>query len=154
MKKIFLIALLSVLLFSCMEPKTIQREDNYSSIDFTKYTEKGFLITTLNTTSDYESIGLISYKVFPAWYFTRIKNIIDVKKNGSAPIITQFRIISESITTSEIMDTLYNKCIEMGANGIIDFKIETISKTHTFFTFPKSVTLEGYLIRGLAIKRK
>ena len=65
MKKYLFIVLL-VGVWSCTPtPTFIPKVSEINAVDFTPFTEKGFLFTPNKYTQDYESIGIINFTYFP-----------------------------------------------------------------------------------------
>lgn len=55
-----------IFLFSCVSGiKHITRIEQFVGIDFSSYTEKGFLFTPESYQGDYKSIGMVTYSITP-----------------------------------------------------------------------------------------
>jgi PBP1b-binding outer membrane lipoprotein LpoB len=65
MKKIYLTLVIFVIAFSGCSRKFeyIPKQEMISSLDFTKYSEKGFLVTPSDYGSNYEALGIFTFTV-------------------------------------------------------------------------------------------
>lgn len=134
MKKIF-VCVAALLLFSyCSAPKETQKFSVYRSYDFTPYSAKGFLFTPEKYTGTYESVGIISVEVYP-----------EIKKNPRESDFENY--IAGSVTTNEVIDSLYYMSIEMGADALINFYAEK------FDALVGGIWVKGIAAGGFAIKR-
>jgi len=154
MRKIFDF-LAIVLLFGCAtELKVIYPFEKLYKIDFTPYTQKGFLITPEKYTGTYESIGLISFTAMPgAVYKEGVLKINPYYEPGrSNQFIQNFEWITDSISFDKVLLKVYEICKSMGADALVNFHDETVSYPYTGIKNPTTIT--GYSITGFAIKRK
>ena len=62
MKKLILLSIL-LIVSGCIPkpPSVISEQRIFLAVDFTKYSNEGFLFTPLKYEADYESVGLISF---------------------------------------------------------------------------------------------
>lgn len=132
MKKL-IIALISVcMLGSCTLPIVKTPYVNAVTIfDYSKYTEKGFFFTESNSVSfDYKPIGSV-YAYGETGY-----NIIDretkTKKFDDDVIGTKWNTTKDKLVfgdqlivvdKAKLIDDVYNKAVEKGANAIMNLKI-------------------------------
>lgn len=155
-KNLVAIISLCVLLFSgCALPTLYQIKpvNEFYSIDFTKYSKDGFLITPDQYTDKYESLGMIEYLIMPGAKYQEISKNRD-EIDGiyvDASDITHIWVI-DKIKFSQAMDSIYVMAKNMGADAItnFDFDIKT-SEPSSIYNNP--VTIKGYRIIGFAIKR-
>lgn len=151
MKKLIICSVLGVFLYSCkiVEPNLIPRREVFSGIDFLEYSKNGFLFTPEKYEGDYESIGLVSFLIMPE----------AVKEKTDAPDTQSYRDLGpvikwriEDVNIQNAVEGIYKHCIEMGANALVNFKIEV--KIEDYSNRNPPIKLEGYRITGFAIKRK
>ena len=116
-------------------------------LDFTKYAENGFLFTPNGYIGDYESIGIIQAVFMPSATLKALK-----KKTSEGMVTVKHYWKKEKIETSEVLDTIYDMAKNMGANAIINFKIEKISEAYNLNTY-YPVVIYGFAVEGFAIKR-
>lgn len=158
MKIFFLIGMLAVLLMSCgptlTELQTIYESKNFYAIDFTKYSQSGFLITPEKYQGDYVSIGIVRYEAYPAAKYRLISNTPNpnYKLNSMEPPMVTIKGWSvDKISIQEVLDGIYEKCKEMGADAIINFDVKYDAIPYTGILNP--IYINGYIISGFAIKR-
>lgn len=131
MIKLRLLCLLTVVIIaisSCATTSDIDGGIHYSAYDFRDYTEKGFLLTPETYRGNYESIGMIRVDFIPNIQSAR------TGQQGQRPaprdghdvvsIGTQFYYV-EKPNHQEIIDEIYNMVVEMGANAIINFRLDS-----------------------------
>ncbi|MBA4411426.1 MAG: hypothetical protein C0397_18650 [Odoribacter sp.] len=158
MKKLLITCFAFMILTSCTSLKelsTIFENKNFFAIDFSKYSESGFLITPEKYLGEYTSIGIVRYEVYPGAYY----KIIGSKPNpnfGSNPSEPKTILVKEwvvnKISMQEALDGMYKKCLEMGANALVNFDVKYDVVPYTGISNP--VYINGYVISGFAIKRK
>lgn len=149
MKKLSSVFFLIVIsLSSCVTGiKHLPRNEQFLGFDFTPYSENGFLFTPESYQGDYESIGLITYSVTPE------ANLVNSYGNGGASTYSSKSMLEwevEELDANDAIKSMYDKCIEMGADALTNFKVETketlIPTTHQ--------PMYQYIVSGFAIKRK
>jgi hypothetical protein len=141
-------------LFSCQTTRVtkISRAEVFNNVDFTKYTQNKFLITPEKYSGPYESIGLIDFIYMPG---AELKaNVLDEKYITSQQqnTVTGYTWDIEQINIQDVIDGIYNRCIDMGANALINFSVATQEQSYQYIQNP--VNLYGYRITGFAIKTK
>lgn len=118
---------LLLILTSCSKPLFVSQmlqQSNTRIISFEKYSNQGFLFSYSPTYyGNYESKGMITCELFPQYNFEKdenrfIKSEVIVKSDYIVDIYTAF-------------DSLQKSAVKMGANAIIELKIEQITKTYT-----------------------
>ena len=133
------------LLFNCTASKYEKRVVVYT-YDFTKYTNKGFLFTPETYPYDYESIGVIEIEIYPETEKVPKKNITN--QYGTEDYDKSTKWIYYSISPEEVLDSLYNLSISMGANAFVRLQIEDFQVSYgTVYSYGKRAS-------GFAIKRK
>ena len=147
MKKIMF--LLLIFLTGCgVTIYNINPINEYFGIDFSKYSEMGFLITPEKYIGEYESIGMIEYKLIPGAKYSVTK-----KAYQQTPL--KYGWLIDEIEFSQAVDSIYFMAKSMGANTIMnfDFNIETNEKYSNPMKYMNPITIYGYRITGFAIKR-
>ena len=157
MKKLIVILLSVILLISCTTLKqinNIQPSKYLYGIDFSPFTAKNFLITPEKYLDSYESIGLINYESFPGATYEFVKSIPtqETKINGEKVYNDIYEWKTDRINIDSMINEVYNICVEMGADAIVNFEIKTITEPYLYIKNP--ITITGYKINGFAIKRK
>jgi hypothetical protein len=161
MKKL-LYLLLAFLLTSCAvtqkelkELKIISPYEYLYGIDFAPFTQKGFLITPEKYNGNYESIGMIDFTAYPGAQYikTGVKLNPYWSQGSSEPkVIETYEWKIDSIEFKAVLNKVYNICVEMKADALVNFKNEITLDTHEGIKNP--ITIAGYRITGFAIKRK
>lgn len=120
----------------------VSKQEETHGVLFEKYSDSGFLFTseTYNGTYD-DSRGIVSYEIYEGCEFTTKKS---TNKNSNAA----YGIIEISrfgVDFSEGVDSLYHIATRIKADAIINFTIETISKTYnTVKDLDHNCTLRSY----------
>jgi len=134
-----------LLLIGCSAISDIPSYTEVYTIDFSKYSNDNFLITPEGYEKEYSSIGMIDISLFPharklpyEQITPEIKSIYNVQGTW----------VTEKLNTEDIIEIVYNKTKEMGADAVIRFKIETITNKYIDFNH------NGLRVTGFAIKRK
>lgn len=128
----------------------IPRKEELTGIDFTKYTKLGFLITPEKYSGNYESIGLIDFVFMPEAIrkTNYIENSYSWKETEN--LVTGYSWNVEKVNIQDAIDGIYKRCVEMGANALVNFNATTETKEYLFPNAP--LTIKGYRITGFAIK--
>lgn len=144
---VFTIASLA-LLSSCVSIPKDTFHTRSSAVDYTKYSENGFFMTEANSVSfRYEPLGSITaiarggYEVIGS---DDSSNFQDDTYGKPAKKVKydEYR----SAYPEDALEELYNKALEMGANGVINLKFTYLSQTN-------SLIPEGWMVTGMAIKK-
>jgi hypothetical protein len=156
MKKIYLALLIFAIAFSgCSQKKQesetlkvrkfkkISKAELIMSFDFTKYSEKGFLITPSHYGSNYETLGLFTFIIYPEAEAFEYDSLF-----GKKDIVWE----TKKIDSQEILDFAYKTALKKGANAITHFKIRNVLKTVNDGV--ENVYIQGLEVEGLLIKRK
>ena len=145
MKKLLIVLFLFT---SCKVLNYIPKEESIYGLNFTKYSEQGFLITPEKYLGDYESIGIFNYTFVPS------ASIFIEKKVMSSGILRERKIwLKENYSIYDGLDSLYNFSKSIGADAIINFQFNIVTRNYTY-GYENPVTLEGFELSGFAIKRK
>lgn len=155
MKRLFLLSLIIISLFySCktLDITRIPKKVELTGIDFTKYTKSGFLITPEKYSGTYESIGLIDFIYMPSAEYKCNAFIEGYNWKENPKSATEYSWVIEPIKIQDALDEIYNRCLQMGANALINFKASVEEEQHLMVKNP--VVLKGYRITGFAIKIK
>lgn len=109
MKKI-LFLLIVVMLLGCVTTKEYPRMDIPGLLDFRPYTSQNFIITTETYISNYEPVGVVSYKIIPKSFLEKPE---DTGIGG--------KWVIEPVDSKALLDSLFIMCKKLGANGIMNF---------------------------------
>lgn len=146
MKKFILLFLIAPI-FACTAIKTAAVYE-VTAIDYSRYTNKGFYITTsLDVNFEYQAIGSLTANFLNGYDpIVEGENFVYIDLiDGSKVKKTSDKYIAG--TPQGVMDLLYEKCVEMKANGIINLKINYVSKIN-----PETLVAQnGYEGTGIAI---
>lgn len=154
MKK-FIILLITIVLVSCTSLETlykIEKESLLYGVDLRQYSDKGFLITTEMYPGAYESVGIFTYELYPEVDYKGAGytiNYTDAKGNPHMKEV--YKWVGQPIEVQEAIDSLYHKCLDMGADAFVKLNIEQVSKPYTGIKNP--ISLSGISVKGFAIKR-
>jgi len=149
MKKIISLAVVTALSFGlvgCSQKFThIDKQKSISSLDFTKYQKKDFLITPGEYGDNYTAMGIFTFTVYPE------ANYIGTTSKTDEGETTSGKWISKNLSSQEILDLAYTTALKKGANAITHFKMNTTTKMlndgrQNFF-------INGLEMSGLLIKR-
>ena len=148
MKRIIVLFSFMLLLSSCSNSYNIERFTEVFGFNFTKYSNEGFLITPEGYNEEYESLGLIQLRLYPAVKRSLpagdYDNYVKVSIGGNAHYI-------ERITADMLLDSLYTEAKALGADAIINFKHTVLDETPLTKNYPKGIQVNS--VSGLAIKR-
>ena len=137
MKKVLLLAVMALFLNSCV---TIGKYMvNYVTIDYSKYTEKGFFITESNSVNfDYKPIGSISIE--------SVSGNVAVESNDS------YSEHYKPASLKDAFDKLHTIGLEKGANGVINVKMDYLNS----FKDPSSgvIYMGRWVVTGMLISKK
>jgi len=177
MKRIISFILAAIIVASCATPipktkeykREVEEHDSYVSqgfMDFSKYSEKGFLITPFKYDRPYKSIGFIRVTLYP-----EIKKINEVAPGmhdtGNADTIRVKRIEDSidqykymivvtpdnkkykvsRLKQNMVIDEIYKVSKNAGADAIVNFDFDRDYETNG------SITHEVLEVTGFAIKR-
>ncbi len=156
MKNYLLFFLITWLMWSCTTLTKIDAYSHMNKVDFTAYSQKGFLFTPEKYNGEYESIGIIDFVKMPGAVYSIEKNLATDKK-----YIPQYPDYSEStaqwfyevIDLNEVLEELYQQCRSMGADALMNFNLEPNEDRYSE-DISNPTTVIGYRITGFAIKRK
>ena len=153
MKKLIYLIVIVIIGFSCQTTNItkIPRVENLSGIDFSKYSQKGFLITPEKYLGNYESIGLIDLILMPGGNLKSNYIPSNSFQNDGMTMLAGYWDI-EKINVQDALEAIYNRCVDMGANALVNFYIAEEKKEYPLLKPP--VTLYGYRVSGFAIKTK
>ena len=139
MKKIIRLAVITTLslgFVGCSQKYThINKQEIISSLDFTKYQKKDFLITPGEYGDNYTTMGIFTFTIYPEVNYNK----------------TYYQWVSKDISSQEILDLAYETAIKKGADAITHFKIKTTSKM--LDDGIETFSIIGLEMSGLLIKR-
>ena len=124
----------------------IPRQTEIVGFDFSEYSKKGFLITPGEYGENYETVGLLTFSIYP-----EAKKIdVIIKKDGKDVTIKKWKLAK--VDPSEAIELAYQEATKRDANAITHFKINFDSKIYS--DGMGTVTITGIQVSGLLIKRK
>lgn len=147
MKK--LIICFAFILVGCVPPGLVEwNGDTYNfGYDFTSYTEKGFLFTPEKYNEPYDAIGLVEILIYPTIReaYTGTQNNLDSDNSRIVQIAgTYYRI--EIPQSSVLIEQMYQRATEMGANALTNFRIDDITLSNNNYEIP-SLKISGFAIK-------
>lgn len=126
-----------LILISCSTPKPLSGSAFIFGFNFTPYTEKEFLFTLKEYEAEYGSIGLITCIIFPE----KKKVTVQYQDKLYSRYYSKDVLELELIQAEEILQIIYEKCIEMGAITFVNFKFNTIDLSiKEFFNWKHTFT--------------
>jgi uncharacterized protein YbjQ (UPF0145 family) len=142
--KNFIPFVLIILLFSCKQLTHIERSERFFQIDFTSFEERGFLFSPNDYPGKFKAIGLVESETYPEANLTKETNDNEIYGDSK-----KWKV--ENINTQQSLESMYKHCIEIGADAVVNLEIEPVSRN---YVSKIPVTINGYIIRGYAIKRQ
>ena len=154
MKKMLMLVVIVSIMFGCAAQKPllyVDRVESSQGIDFTEYSEKGFLITPEKYLSDYESVGLLSFSISAE---AKLENLLIPGMIEGHAHFQRYEWKIEKINYKDVLEFAYKTSIEMGGDAITNFDIDI-----DFVHFNNSegypdVDIPWFNITGFVIKRK
>lgn len=144
-KHLFFLSLILVMA-SCSTKYAMIKES--SIIDYSSFEKNGFFLSEANSVSfDYRAVGSVSATVLNGW---EVKGVAkDNRQNAVTSMGEQIKYgLYKNATPNDVLDELYKKAIENGANGIINLSIKPTTET-----IPGRGMIKGYYATGMAIKK-
>ncbi len=140
-KVYFYIIVVCFALSACTKNVNLKRQVTVSVMDFTKYSDQGFLITPYEYAADYETLGFVEVEVRPA---------VVIDKTDKVDESTGIRKSDFSvgpIMLEDAIEQMVERAKDLGADALVSFEYESV----VFVVEGRSV--EGAVLRALAIKR-
>jgi len=133
-------------LSACNAPRELTYIPGYEllkGLDFRPYAEKGFLFSPYMYDGKYTTLALIEYVIMP-------EARLNTYELSDGTVLGKWS--KDEIKTEEALDNIYNKCIEFGADAMVDFTLTDNIEIYTGITVPTRII--GVKITGIAIKRE
>jgi len=130
-------------------PDSIPEKLEINGIDFSAFSEKGFLITPEKYNGDYESIGLITLTFRP--FTKRVIVTGGGTQNQEIAGLSHWDI--EKIDHDSLLSSIYGVCTEMGADAFTQLEMHVESAIFAQNT-TQPVEIPEITISGFAIKRR
>ena len=146
--------IISIITISCVtELKIIEPQSTLNGIDLRKYSDAGFLITPERFIGEYKSINIIDYVKKPGAKYLKVGRKLDINNSEPENLVytDEMKWIIDNISLNDVLDDVYKICIEMGADALVNFKVELTDDVYSGIT--NTVIITGYHITGFAIKR-
>ena len=135
--KFILLIIFASLLVRCSSVSHYEKQVLVYGYDFTKYTNQGFLFTPEKYLGEYESIGLLTVLILP-----------ELNRSGEYDFsVTDKKLSYAPVSADEVLDSLFDVAINMGANAIVSLTIENIER------MIEGVNAPGVKASGFAIRR-
>lgn len=147
MKKILILVAAVLLAASCSVMMRDRVVETYF-IDYRPYAEAGFFLSPDPYPGEFDALGELLIEVTPAIVPAPTKGP-GTKYIDGAYKSASSGIMRETISGAELVEIAYKKAVELGADGIADFRVKT-----TYNWAGETKVLSGYEVSGLAIKRK
>ncbi len=95
-------------------------------LDFSSYTEKGFLFTPRSYSGKYNSIGILEFKynVEADMVIKNLNEPTEEARNAGVKTVTYYCWDIKEIDYQAILDHAYRKASLMGGNAIVNFSLE------------------------------
>ena len=151
MKKfiLFVFVAVSLVIFaSCMPKRAFTKVS--SAVDYTRYSENGFFMTEANSVSfRYEPLGSITAIARDGYEVIGSDDSSNFQDDTYGKPFQKVKYGKyRSAYPEDALEELYNKALEMGANGVINIKFTYLPSSD------RPVPLEaGWMITGMAIKK-
>ncbi len=156
MKKIALFLLLILIFSSCVTQKATYRITS-QVIDYSHYYLQGFFITESPSVSfNYTPIGSIGVVASSGY------EIIEMVNKTTGSVVREYGAI-KNVTIYDALDELQKKCKEIGANGVVNLRIEyeevpiesltSYDYNSRSSTSYSSIVGARYIVWGMAISR-
>ena len=153
MRQTLATAFLFLLFTGCVSSAPVNTIPGYTTttgLDFSEYSEEGFLITPEGYSGDYQSIGILQATLSPT--AARLRgNPSDAHVPEGSYIQGDWMINRAS--TEEVIEALQSRAEEMGADALIRFDLARIENTYTVGA-NETVEVPQYQVSGFAIDRQ
>jgi hypothetical protein len=149
---ILIILIISFITISCTSTNLGLTEwdgDTYTfGYDFTEYSEKGFLFTPEKYNRPYDAIGLVEIVIYPkVRQAYSNQNSLSGENSRFVKIgSTYYRI--EVPQSDVLIEDMYQKATDLGADALTNFRIDEISLTNNSYQIP-SLKISGFAIKRL-----
>ena len=121
---------------ACGTSRQIPQTTVVSVLDFTPYSQQGFLFSPASYYGDFDSIGFVTVTVYPECNF-------DTQSSEEV-----WERECQEISTRDGLDAMYQTAKDMGADAVTNLEVRPISVT------VKRVRMGGIEVSGFAIKRR
>ena len=133
-----------------------------TGVDLSRYTEAGFLITSLEYNGDYEALSVINFQFEPSRTKYGAKSIADylIMNEGQSYNPDYYMreegywVINEEWSLNDAMEKTYKYCLSIGADALVSFDFSTRVERLPTGEGNRIQTMDILQIKGLAIKRK
>ncbi len=147
MKKLFLFLFISVALVSCGTAERARIVDVFL-LDFSRYSEMGFLLTSDSYNGEYDSIGEMTISITPGYFK---ETVTPSDKDGIYANNKSSKLVRERISYQELADIAVENAMKNGADVLSNFKITPVT---AYDKYLKTTYISFYNVTGLCLKRK
>lgn len=147
MKNIAVFSIILIQIAGCVPiNKTIEGGVVRSILDFTEYTDKGFLFTPEKYSGEYESIGLIEYDF--------MATATCEKYTSPSTGMTARKWNPQPFDVRDGLNNVYNEVIGLGGNALMNLDINYLEESSglAYHCQDNEYFPGGYIIRGFAIR--
>lgn len=123
-------------------PSHIPEYSEFRILDFTPYTEQGFLFTPDKYNGEYESIGIVRYEFVPSQNLVTKEGKYNSVTGYSDPSSKEY--VPDEYNIQDGLEQVFLVASDMGANAVINLSVESIEVLGN---------ANGYRINGFAINR-
>jgi len=146
-KTLLIISTAFIILSACTSIKHIPGYEKLTGLDFRPFADKGFLITPYVFNGDYISIYMVNYVIMPEANYMPAN-----PDNVGTGDYTSGSWTFKKLNIETALNNIYETCVEMGADALMDFQLQSNKEYYTGINNP--VTVNGIQITGIAIKRQ
>ncbi len=124
-------------------------------LDFSYYTEKGFLFTPRSYSGKYNSIGVLEFKynVEAEMVVKNLNEVSEEARKSGVKTITYYDWEVAEIDYQVILDHAYRKACAMGGNAMINFKLEVKHEEYENAPEYPGVIVPVVYVSGFVIQR-
>ena len=118
------------------------RFDVYGAL-FSEYSDRGFLFTPYTYEGEYEAIGMLTFEMLPEANWVGDDDYVLNSGAWEESVRPHWRV--DSLITIEVaLDSVYNHCVEIGADAMVDVRVERLSTS-----VREGLEVSGFLIRRI-----
>ncbi|MBT4035154.1 MAG: hypothetical protein HOE61_10435, partial [Candidatus Marinimicrobia bacterium] len=120
------------IIISCTPaPEAFPEYIHLTGIDFSKYTEQGFLFTPDKYAGDYKSVGLIRLTHTPQAKLLDFQEILDIQRKDGinthivVPPKAQKKWVISEVGIDSLLQSIHEECVLMGADAFTQMIFRT-----------------------------
>jgi len=148
MSRVLVSSVILLLMLGCGTPAITHYEENMSVYGavFTDYSARGFMFSPYVYEGAFESIGMLTFEILPEMTW---RDYV-LNAGGGAGVQSHWDI--EPISLEQSLERVYEYCVSLGADAMVDIKITSISgfpyimKDGTSTGLRHGLEISGFLI--------